>query len=196
MKAYRVIDEARALEIAAALRAETWEQGKSFGKEKVTKRNLELHKSPHLDELGKTIREHSLWSENFVTTMYPPRFNWYRDGGEYRVHSDAAFMGGKVRTDLAMTLFLSEFEGGELCIDGKEVKGKPGIAVVYECWKPHFVKPANDRIALITWFQSRIAESWQRELLNMVHNCARKGDQEHFAVLGAVHEKLLKHWAR
>jgi len=73
------------------------------------------------------------------------------------------------------------------------------MCVVYECWKPHFVKPvtSGDRISAITWMQSRIPDESQRDLLNMLHGVAMEvGKQEHFAKLGAVHERLLKLWMR
>ena len=189
--------EGDALELAEMLRRDEWVPGKA--RSKITKTNKEIHVHPALDELHETIKGHALYSHNFVSRLWGPKFNWYRDAGEYRIHSDAAYM-DDVRTDLAMTLFLSDdYEGGELNIDGKGIKAKPGVAVVYDCWKPHWVNPvlSGDRIAAIAWMQSLISDKWKRDLLNQLHGAAQAvSDQKLFAEIGSAHEKLLKHWSR
>ena len=199
MRAYRVLEESRAREIASSVRDLDWGPGKATSQRRTTKNNLELLEAPELDEIKQALRSHDLFTQNFISEISPPKFNWYRDSGEYRIHSDAALMHG-VRTDLACTLFLSDdYDGGELNIDGKSIKAKPGIAVVYECWKPHWVNPVTrgDRISAICWMRSFISEAWKRDLLNTLHETAMKaGNQEQFAKIGAVHEKLFKHWMR
>ena len=197
MRAYRLLDEGVARQMAADIRREDWPKGVARGE--TTKKNLELVKHSNLVEIRKALTEHPLYTQNFVTKIWGPKFNWYRDDGEYRIHTDAAYM-DDVRTDLACTIFLTDdYEGGELVIDGKSVKGKPGIAVVYECWKPHWVNPvtSGDRISAITWMQSLIPEKWKRDLLNQLHEVTVNiGEQEQFAKLGSVHEKLVKHWSK
>lgn len=197
MRAYRLFSEEQAAEIVAAIRDREWVPGKAS--RQTNKRNLELKAAPELAEITKALKAHPLYTENLVSQLYPPKFNWYRDSGEYKIHSDAALM-GDVRTDMACTIFLTDdYDGGELNIDGKAIKGRAGMCVVYECWRPHWVNPVTrgDRISAITWMQSYIAESWKRDLLNLLHSVAVKSsDQENFAKLGAVHEKLLKHWIR
>jgi PKHD-type hydroxylase len=201
MKAYRLLEEGQAREIADDIRHLEWEQGKASTQKATgtTKYNLELRTSPHLQTIRDALKEHALYSEHFISNIWPPKFNWYRDDGEYRIHSDAAFM-DRVRTDLACTTFLTDdYDGGELVIGGQSIKGKPGICVVYECWKPHWVNPVTrgDRISAITWMQSHVTDEWKRELLNILHSVAMEaGNQEHFAKLGAVHEKLFKDWMR
>jgi predicted 2-oxoglutarate/Fe(II)-dependent dioxygenase YbiX len=55
----------------------------------------------------------------------------------------------------------------------------------------------GERICAITWLQSYVPTADQRELLNMLHQCAVEvGNQDMFAKLGAVHERLLKLWMR
>lgn len=201
MKAYRLLDEAQARSIADDIRQQDWEQGRASTHKATgtTKRNLELRSSPHLKTIHDALKAHSLYTEHFISAIWPPKFNWYRDSGEYRIHCDAALM-DKVRTDLACTVFLTDdYDGGELVIGGMEIKAKPGMCVVYECWKPHWVNPVTrgDRISAITWMQSLVSDEWKRDLLNLIHGVAGEvGNQEHFAKLGAVHEKLLKHWMR
>jgi PKHD-type hydroxylase len=173
-----------------------------------TKRNLELQDDNPvakelLGEIAKALKAHALYSEHFVSKLVRPKFNWYRDAGEYRTHTDASLMDGGIRTDLACTVFLTDgYEGGELCIGGVEVKGKAGMCVVYDCGLPHYVKPVTegDRISAITWMQSFIPDSNQRSILNSVHRVTQKfaqiGDQEMFAESGSAHERLFKLWMR
>jgi predicted 2-oxoglutarate/Fe(II)-dependent dioxygenase YbiX len=148
MKAYRLLEEGQAREIADDIRHLEWEQGKASTQKATgtTKNNLELRTSPHLQTIRDALKEHALYSEHFISNIWPPKFNWYRDDGEYRIHSDAAFM-DRVRTDLACTTFLTDdYDGGELVIGGQSIKGKPGICVVYECWKPHWVNPSQSAV--------------------------------------------------
>lgn len=210
MKAYRLFSESEAADIVAQIRAQEWHEGRASSRKATgsTKRNLELQDDNPvakelLGKIAKALKAHALHAEHFVSRMVRPKFNWYRDSGEYRVHSDAALMDGGIRTDLACTVFLTEgYEGGELCIGGVEVKGKAGMCVVYECGKPHYVKPvtSGDRISAITWLQSYIPEAHQRDILNRIHRATMKfaemGDQEMFATNGSAHEALVKLWMR
>jgi PKHD-type hydroxylase len=210
VKAYRLFDEIEAAHIVERIRLEKWEEGRASSRKATgtTKRNLELQDDNPVakDLLGKiadALKAHALHAEHFVSRIVRPKFNWYRDAGEYRVHADAALMDGGVRTDLACTVFLTDgYEGGELCIGGIEIKGKPGTCVVYECGKPHYVKPvtSGDRISAITWMQSFVPETHKRDILNRIHRCTQKfaqlGDQEMFAESGSAHESLFKLWMR
>jgi PKHD-type hydroxylase len=143
-----------------------------------------------------------LHEDNFVSEMLVPKFNRYGVGDAYRSHADAGFMGKRLRTDLACTLFLNDdYEGGELCANGFEVKGEPGVAVVYECWRPHEVRPVTrgERICAITWMQSYIRDSSQREVLGYMRSVMaginRQTDEErHWAPLTAVYGKLIRMW--
>jgi PKHD-type hydroxylase len=203
---YRVLSEDEALDIVARIKQREWEQGKASTVKATgtTKRNLELLPTDpvakeQLDRISKAIKASNIWPNQFIHRMSPPKFNRHQDGGTYGLHADAAFM-GDVRTDLACTVFLTDdYEGGELQIGTTKVKAKPGCAVVYECWRPHSVLPVTkgERICAITWMQSHIKTADQRELLNMLHEVTMQvGNQEQFAKLGAVHERLVKLWSR
>jgi PKHD-type hydroxylase len=210
VRAYRLFDEAEAASIVERIRSEAWEPGRASSRKATgtTKRNLELQDGNPvakeiLDGVVAKLKTHSLYAEHFVSRIVRPKFNWYKDDGEYRTHTDAALMDGGIRTDLACTIFLTgDYEGGELCIGGVEVKGKAGMCVVYECGRPHYVKPVvlGDRIAAILWLQSYIPEAYKRDILNRVHKCSQKfaadGDQEFFAEAGSIHESLFKLWMR
>jgi PKHD-type hydroxylase len=210
VKAYRLFSDAVAADIVARIKAQEWEPGKASTRRAsgTTKRNLELQDDNPvakglLQEIERALKGHALYAEHFVSKIVRPKFNWYRDAGEYRTHTDASLMDGGIRTDLACTVFLTDgYEGGELCIGGVEVKGKAGMCVVYDCGLPHYVKPVTegDRISAITWMQSFIPDSNQRSILNGVHRVTQKfaqlGDPEMFAEAGSAHERLFKLWMR
>lgn len=193
MKAYRLFTEQEARELAASVT--DWEPGKASNDTTVTKRNDESKSGA--DRVTERLLGSAIPKLHFVQEISPPKFNRYRDGGEYGPHSDASQMHG-VRSDLACTLFLSDgYEGGELCVMGHEVKLAPGEVMVYECWRPHYVKPVTkgERVAAIWWMQSYIRSEEQRDLLGMLRSViGETKDEQHFAKLGAVHEKLTKMW--
>lgn len=200
MKAYKLFEPDEAREMVEALRTKTWHEGHASNDETVTKRNQELSGSGvkhHVDEISARILGGPIPRFHFVQEISPIKFNRYRDGGEYASHSDSCQMHG-VRTDLACTLFLTDgYEGGELCVNGHEVKLPPGQVVVYECWRPHYVKPvtSGERIAAIWWMQSYIRNEEQRDMLGMLRQViGETKDEQHFAKLGALHEKLVKLW--
>lgn len=195
MKAYRLFTPDEAREIAGKI--SEWEPGRASKAVAVTKRNEEARDAELVAQIVGRVESSPLWKAHFVEKMSPPKFNRYRDGGEYAIHTDAALI-RETRTDLACTLFLTEgYDGGVLCVDGAEVKLTPGEVIVYDCWRPHRVTPvtSGERVACIWWMQSRIRHEDQRDLLNMLHSViASETDETKFAKLGAVHEKLVKMW--
>lgn len=195
MKAYRLYSEQEARELLERVK-DTWEPGQA-AKVAVTKRNEEIKESPVLNEIAQRILESPIPKAHFIDEITPPKFNRYRNDGEYGPHTDSAVMYG-LRTDLACTLFLTDgYEGGDLVIGGQRVKLGPGECIVYDCWRPHYVEPvtSGERIAVIWWMQSFIRNEDQRDLLNMLHSViAEELDEKKFAKLGAVHEKLVKMW--
>lgn len=215
MRVYRLLEEKRAREMADAIRSEEWTQGKTQREDSDIKVVSELRDDnpvakPLLEEVTRAVNDSPLMQRELLAAMFAPRFSRYPEGGKYDVHIDSAFM-GPVRTDLAMTLFLSDdYEGGELCIDGIGLNGaplkvncSPGYAVVYECWRPHWVEPVTkgERVVAVTWLQSRVPETEDREILQRLHDViddldkGQMGTQERFAKLGAIHDKLVKRWA-
>ena len=108
----------------------------------------------------------------------------------YGWHVDSPIMGEPaIRTDLAMTVFLSDpatYEGGELMIQtsGGAVAVKPakGDAILYPCQFLHCVNEikSGERIAAVTWVQSNIQSPEQRQLLfelNQVHALLNQKDK-------------------
>jgi PKHD-type hydroxylase len=105
-------------------------------------------------------------------------FSRYSPGQAYGLHTDDATMtaedGGRLRTDLSFTLFLSEpetYEGGALLIEGldgaREIKPEAGGLVLYPTGELHRVTPVEtgERIACVGWVQSLVRGSDRRGIL-------------------------------
>lgn len=106
----------------------------------------------------------------------PVTFNRYDVGMTYGPHVDNPLMAGtRFRTDLSVTLFLSEldsYEGGELCIesdlDVRRIRLPAGDAVVYPSGMMHWVEPVTRgvRLAAVTWIQSVIRDHAMRQVVH------------------------------
>jgi PKHD-type hydroxylase len=111
----------------------------------------------------------------------PHKFKGYDKGMHYGNHIDNPFMStarGRVRTDLSMTLFLSEpdhYSGGELILVSEygeeEIKLPAGHAVVYSSTMVHRVEPVTEgcRLACITWIQSLFPDERIRSIVAEIH---------------------------
>ncbi len=122
-------------------------------------------------------------SREFQAAALPARLSnfilsKYEVGMAYGRHVDNVWMeGGRVRSDVAMTLFLSDpesYEGGELCISVggsglSEVcyKLPAGSMILYPAHYVHYVSEvtAGTRLALIGWIQSTIKDADQRQII-------------------------------
>jgi PKHD-type hydroxylase len=115
----------------------------------------------------------------------PPTFNRYDPGMTYGRHVDNPLMGaGRLRTDLSVTVFLSDldsYDGGELCIesdlDVRRVRLPAGDAVIYPSGLVHWVEPVTRgvRIAAIAWIQSVIRDHAMRQVVADSAGYARPG---------------------
>lgn len=147
--------------------------------------------------------------------IFPPLFSRYRSGDAFGAHVDNAIRavrGGpvRVRTDLAMTLFLAapdEYEGGELVIEtrfgAQEVKLPAGDAVLYPASSLHRVAPVTRgvREASFLWLQSMVRDDGELELLfdldQSIQRLAQErgqGDGEVVRLTGVYHN-LVRRWA-
>lgn len=178
---HSLLSQEAAARVVAALQSIPWTVGRARTKELTgtVKRNEEiLATTPAAKELltaiGQKLRAHpGIQLEALPKAVHMPKFNRHRDGGEYRKHTDAPWM-GEVRTDLSCTLFLSDpstYDGGELCIEApgglQRIKGQAGECFIYDCGSPHWVEPVTrgERICAVTWIQSRIRDKEQRRML-------------------------------
>ncbi|MEZ5995372.1 MAG: Fe2+-dependent dioxygenase [Hyphomonadaceae bacterium] len=126
-------------------------------------------------------------------------FSRYEPGMTYGAHTDDALMGageGRLRTDLAFTLFLAargDYEGGELVVESalgeQSIALDAGDAILYPAGSIHRVAPVTRgaRIAAVGWVQSFVPDPAQRETLFDL-SVARS----RLAAAGAAHEELLR----
>ena len=163
--------------------------GRTAGRDRSKKRNQELDPDCGLrQQLSTRIGEHlarrdakGAWA--FSTLADPRRladfmFSRTGVGGGYADHMDNNYMNrgrpDELRSDLSMTVFLSEpdsYDGGELVIDSDmpfapSFKMPAGGAVLYATTSVHRVNPvmAGERLAAITWVQSRISDPFLRQM--------------------------------
>jgi PKHD-type hydroxylase len=142
--------------------------------------------------------------------IYPPIVSKYTSGKYYGWHVDSPVMGEPpMRTDLAMTIFLSDpstYEGGELILQtaSGNVVFKPakGDAVLYPCQYLHCVNEirSGERMAIVTWMQSNIADPEKRQLLfdlNQVHAVLHQKEMNspEANLLLQTHSNLFRMWA-
>jgi PKHD-type hydroxylase len=140
--------------------------------------------TPEARELGEVVvtaleRTPLFMSAALPLRVFPPLFNRYEPGMTFGAHVDNAIRQvpgtpHRVRTDLSMTLFLSEpseYDGGELMIDTAGVarswKGNAGDAIVYPADTLHRVAPVTrgNRDVAISWLQSMVREPERRRIL-------------------------------
>ncbi|MEY4540122.1 MAG: hypothetical protein RLZZ306_1879 [Bacteroidota bacterium] len=141
--------------------------------------------------------------------IYPIVFSKYSEGMTYGWHVDSPQMGSPaIRTDLAMTIFLSDpstYEGGELLIQGSQgvtaYKPNKGDAVVYPCMYLHCVNPITqgERRAAVTWIQSEVGSVEKRQILfdmNQIHGSLYQKDPNSMEanLLLQTHSNLLRMW--
>lgn len=181
------------------------------------KKNLQVNASADkLAGMQSIVRNGFLRNGLLQTSILPAAmtqvlFNRYDVGMEYGPHVDAAVMGGMggaVRSDVAITVFLSEpqsYVGGELVVhsQGMEAKFKleAGAAIAYPANSLHHVAPVTQgtRHAAIIWVQSQVRDPARRELLWDLENAKRQifgrdGKSATFDAVSKSHANLLRMW--
>jgi PKHD-type hydroxylase len=200
-----------------------WEDGRSTAgsQSSLVKNNLQLPQDGRAGrELGDELLDALAASPLFVSAalplkIYPPLFNRYGAGHGFGLHVDNAIRGVpktpvRIRTDLSVTLFLSEpeeYDGGELVIEDRvgqqEVKLAAGDLVLYPSTSLHLVREVThgERIASFFWLQSMIRDNVARALLFDLDQAvqslsARLGPSDPACVrLTAVYHNLIRTWA-
>ena len=144
-----------------------------------------------------------------------PMFNCYQNTAAYGNHVDNAVqycaqVQRPIRTDVSMTLFLSEpeeYQGGELIIEDSygshAVKLNAGDAIVYPATSLHRVEPvtAGQRISAFTWCQSMVKDDWQRSMLfnldmTILQLRQQLGDTAEVLALTAHYHNLIRQWSQ
>ncbi|MGB3244254.1 MAG: Fe2+-dependent dioxygenase [Sulfitobacter sp.] len=171
----------------AHLDAADWEDGtKTAGAQSaMVKHNQQL--PPTCDTaqtLGQFILQKLNGHPTFLSAalprlILPPMFNKYATLQTFGTHVDNAIRINpltqeRLRTDLSMTLFLSdpdEYDGGELIIEDhygtQSVKLAAGHMVLYPSTSLHQVTPVTRgaRVSSFFWLQSMIRSDAQRSIL-------------------------------
>ena len=189
----------------------TFTDGRASNPHATAKNNLQLYDKTAADTLARALYGHEDFANfAFPVILAPPMLSRYVPGMHYGAHADAAFLpiGQKpIRCDLSCTIFLSDpasYEGGALKIQlGSRVerfRGAPGSAIVYPSSTLHEVEPVTrgERLAGITFIQSRVADQFERELLYELNEIAAleglNMDPAHYARLQLVQRNLLHRW--
>lgn len=202
-----------------------WEDGRSTAgaQSAMVKRNEQL--PPDSDvarKLGNRVLSALTASPKFISAaiplqIFPPLFNRYvaSGGHHFGVHVDNAVRGDRltglrIRTDLSVTLFLSEpeeYDGGELVIEdlygSHEIKLAAGDLVLYPASSLHLVTPVTRgmRVASFFWLQSMVREAHARSLIfdldmaiqALVERLGR--DDPETVKLTGIYHNLIRYWA-
>jgi PKHD-type hydroxylase len=137
-----------------------------------------------------------------------PQFARYTSGMHYGMHVDHPLMGAgqPIRTDVSITLFLSEpadYDGGELTIEApggaRSFKLAAGDAIVYPTSAFHQVEPVTrgERLVVVTWAQSYVRDPELRQLLHDLNAVTQslmesKPDAPETRLLAKCHANLLR----
>lgn len=195
----------------------TFVDGKISNPHSKAKSNLQMHDQNLQQEAVNIMAQALFASEDFTNFAVPAQFApplicRYTPGMHYGLHPDAALMGiGNVslRSDLSCTLFLNEpenYDGGALRIvlgtEEVRIKGPLGSAIVYPSHTLHEVEEVTkgERLVAITFIQSQIPDSFQREMLYELNEVAalegNSMSHENFTRLQAVQFNLKRMWTR
>lgn len=183
---FQLLNADEVARICECLQAEVFIDGRSTAQTLPLemKNNLQFGRDPkqgdkHLATqwVEQALGRHSDFLQyTLARSWVPPSFSRYEVGMYYREHIDAAMMSsanGVVRSDFAMTLFLSDpksYQGGELVLRSaygeEEIKLDAGQAVVYHANLLHRVEPvtSGSRLVCLSWIQSQIADERYRQI--------------------------------
>lgn len=205
--------------------ASDWEDGRSTAgaQSALVKRNQQLPPDSEVArKLGNRVVSALTANPRFIAAaiplqIFPPLFNRYAaaDGHHFGVHVDNAVRGDhltglRIRTDLSVTLFLSEpdeYDGGELVVEDNygshEVKLLAGDLVLYPASSLHLVTPVTSgmRVASFFWLQSMIRDAHARSMIfdldsaiqTLVERLGR--DDPETVKLTGIYHNLIRYWA-
>ncbi len=218
-----VLSKADVAEFRAVMDAVEWEDGRSTAgaQSAEVKKNEQLPPNGEVSrKLGERVIRALTANPLFVSAaiplhIFPPLFNRYGVGHRFGVHVDNAVRGDhltgtRIRTDLSVTLFLSEpdeYDGGELVVEdyygSHEVKLPAGQLVLYPATSLHTVTPITRgvRVASFFWLQSMIRDAHARSMIfdldtaiqGLVERLGRN-DPEVVKLSGLYHN-LIRYWA-
>jgi PKHD-type hydroxylase len=218
-----VLNKAEVAEFRAAMDAADWEDGRATagGQSAMVKKNEQLPPSSDIArQLGQAVIKALVANPLFVAAaipkqIFPPLFNRYGVGQHFGVHVDNAvrgdqLTGARIRTDLSVTLFLSEpeeYDGGELIVEdyygSHRVKLPAGHLVLYPATSLHAVTEVTRgvRVASFFWLQSMVRDGHARSLIfdldtaiqGLVQRVGR--DDPELVKLTGIYHNLIRCWA-
>jgi PKHD-type hydroxylase len=218
-----VLSKAEVADFRAAMDAAEWEDGRSTAgaQSAMVKKNEQLPPNGAIArQLGEAVIKALVASPLFVAAaipkqIFPPLFNRYGVGQHFGIHVDNAvrgdhFTGTRIRTDLSVTLFLSdpeEYDGGELIVEdyygSHRVKLPSGHLVLYPASCLHTVTAVTRgvRVASFFWLQSMVRDGHARSLIfdldtaiqGLVQRVGR--DDPELVKLTGIYHNLIRCWA-
>jgi PKHD-type hydroxylase len=218
-----VLSKAEVAEFRAAMDAADWEDGRATagGQSAMVKKNEQLAPSSDIArQLGQAVIKALVANPLFVSAaipkqIFPPLFNRYGVGQHFGVHVDNAvrgdqLTGARIRTDLSVTLFLSEpeeYDGGELIVEdyygSHRVKLPAGHLVLYPATSLHAVTEVTRgvRVASFFWLQSMVRDRHARSLIfdldtaiqGLVQRVGR--DDPELVKLTGIYHNVIRCWA-
>jgi PKHD-type hydroxylase len=218
-----VLSKAEVADFRHIMDAAAWEDGRSTAgaQSALVKKNEQLPPdSATARALGARVVTALTRNPLFISAaiplhIFPPLFNRYGAGHHFGVHVDNAVRGDpltglRIRTDLSVTLFLSEpeeYEGAELIVEdyygSHEVKLPAGHLVLYPASSLHMVTPITrgTRVASFFWLQSMIRDDRARAMIFDLDNTIQRlverlgRDDAETVRLSGIYHNLIRHWA-
>jgi PKHD-type hydroxylase len=217
-----VLSKAQVVALRRTLDAGSWLDGTTTAGPLAAeaKNNLQFStESPDYPALSQAIisalERHPLFvSAALPRRILPPMFNRYAGGNHYGNHVDNAIQadgrnGERLRTDISVTVFLSEpesYDGGDLIIEdtygSHEVKLPAGDAIIYPSSSLHRVEPvtAGQRVASFLWVESLVRDAWQRNMLfnldmTLIKLRGQVGNTDEIVALTGHYHNLLRQWS-
>jgi PKHD-type hydroxylase len=218
-----VLSKAEVADFRAAMDAADWEDGRSTAgaQSARVKKNEQLPPNSNIArQLGEAVVRALVANPLFVSAaipkqIFPPLFNRYGVGQDFGIHVDNAvrgdhLSGARIRTDLSVTLFLSEpeeYDGGELIVEdyygSHRVKLPAGHLVLYPATSLHAVTEVTRgvRVASFFWLQSMVRDGQARSLIfdldtaiqGLVQRVGR--DDPELVKLTGIYHNLIRCWA-
>jgi PKHD-type hydroxylase len=218
-----VLSKAEVTEFRSLMDAASWEDGRSTAgaQSALVKKNEQLPPNGELARaLGQRIVKALTANPLFISAaiplhIFPPLFNRYGAGHHFGIHVDNAVRGDpltglRIRTDLSVTLFLSEpdeYDGAELIIEdyygSHDIKLPAGHLVLYPATSLHMVTPITrgTRVSSFFWIQSMIRDDRARSMIFDLDNAIQslverlgRDDPETVRLTGIYHN-LIRYWA-
>lgn len=218
-----ILSKAEVADFRRVMDTADWEDGRSTAgaQSARVKRNEQLPPdSPVARDLGRRVVQAITAHPTFLAGaiplhIFPPLFNRYGEGHGFGIHVDNAVRGDpmtglRIRTDLSVTLFLSEpdeYDGGELIVDdtygSHEVKLPAGDLVLYPSTSLHMVTPVTRglRVASFFWLQSMIRNDGARSLIYDLDGAIQAltgrltRDDPELVKLSGIYHNLIRFWA-